>query len=164
MGTSNTVAPVKKTDAVAGKHSDSTRPMELVQRLIKEPLIHFLVLGALLFLYFQSKGGEGPGSNRIVITNGDVEHLAAGFVLMWQRQPTREELKGLIDDYVKDEIATREALAMGLDRNDPIIRRRLRQKLEFLTDDTVSGSAPTDAQLQTWLSNHPDAFRGEPQV
>ena len=166
METSNTIASVKLRDSetVAAIPSASARPASLARRLIREPLVHFLLLGSLLFLYSHWKGAEGPGSHRIVITNGEVEHLSAGFVRMWQRQPTQAELDGLMDDYVKEEAATREALTMGLDRNDPIIRRRLRQKLEFLADDSLPANAPSDAQLQAWLDRHPDAFRGEPRL
>jgi hypothetical protein len=166
MGTSDTIAQATlgKSDAPMENQSSRIPAASLARRLTREPLVHFLFLGTLLFLYFHWKGGTGPGSNRIVITNGEVEHLAAGFVRTWQRQPTQAELDGLIDDYVKEEAATREALAMGLDRNDPIIRRRLRQKLEFVADDSVPENPPSDTQLQAWLDNHPDAFRGEPQV
>ncbi len=87
-----------------------------------------------------------------------------GFSQMWQRAPTQSELKGLVDDYVKEEIATREAMAMGLDRNDTIIRRRLRQKVEFLADDSASATRPTDRELQSWLDRHAGEFAGEPQV
>ncbi|HYN03677.1 MAG TPA: peptidyl-prolyl cis-trans isomerase, partial [Vicinamibacteria bacterium] len=83
--------------------------MTLLKRLLREPLVHFLLLGALLFLYFEWRGWGGPTSSRIVITPGLVEHLASGFGRTWQRPPTDAELKGLIDDYVKEEIATREA-------------------------------------------------------
>ena len=99
------------------------------------------------------EGRLGPRSSRIVITPGLIEHLASGFARTWQRPPTDAELKGLVDDYVKEEIATREAVGMGLDRDDTIIRRRLRQKLEFLVD--AASSAPTDADLQAWLEKHP---------
>jgi hypothetical protein len=166
MGTSDTIAPVKlrESDSVAAAPSTTIRTTSFARRLIREPLVHFVFLGTLLFLYFHWEGGTGPGSNRIVITSGEVDHLAAGFVRMWQRQPTQAELDGIIDDYVKEEAATREALTMGLDRNDPIIRRRLRQKLEFLVEDSNPGNAPSDAQLEVWLHDHPAAFRGEPQV
>jgi hypothetical protein len=139
--------------------------MSLLKRLFHEPLVGFLLLGALLFAVFHWQGDAGgPGSNRIVITSGLIDHLASGFAGTWQRPPSEAELKGLIDDYVKEEIATREALAMGLDRDDTIIRRRLRQKLEFLAADD-SGSAPaTDAELSAWLQRHPDAFPGEARV
>jgi parvulin-like peptidyl-prolyl isomerase len=136
-----------------------------LKTILREPLLHFLALGALLFLYFEWKGGgSGPGSTRISITPGLVEHLAAGFARTWQRPPSEAELKGLIDEHVKEEIATREAIAMGLDRDDAIIRRRLRQKLEFLVEDAVDQVPPTDAELQAWLDRHADAVRPEPRV
>lgn len=133
--------------------------------LLREPLLHFLLAGAGLFLFFEWRGGgAGPGSTRIAITPGLVEHLAAGFARTWQRPPDEAELKGLIDEHVKEEIATREAMAMGLDRDDTIIRRRLRQKLEFLVDDVAIQVPPTEAELQAWLAAHPEKFRIEPQV
>ena len=139
--------------------------MSAIGRLLREPLVHFLVLGGLLFAFFAWKGGgAGPGSTRIAITPGLVEHLASGFAKTWQRPPTDAEIKGLIDEQVKEEIATREAVAMGLDRDDTIIRRRLRQKLEFLAEDTIDLAPPTDAELQAWLDAHPADFRVEAAV
>jgi parvulin-like peptidyl-prolyl isomerase len=139
--------------------------MTRLKKLFREPLVQFLLLGALLFVYFEWKGGgSGPGSTRISITPGLVEHLASGFAKTWQRPPTESELKGLIDEYVKEEIATREATAMGLDRDDTIIRRRLRQKMEFLVEDAVEQVPPTDAELQAWLEKHAEAFRAESRV
>jgi parvulin-like peptidyl-prolyl isomerase len=139
--------------------------MTLPRRLSREPLVHFLLLGGLLFLYFEWRGGTGgPGSSRIAITPGLIEHLTSGFGRTWQRPPTDAELKGLIDDYVKEEIATREAVGMGLDRDDTIIRRRLRQKLEFLVEDAAAAVPPTDAELEMWLKKHPQSFRAEPQL
>ena len=139
--------------------------MTLLGKLIREPLAQFLVLGALLFVYFEWKGGgSGPGSTRISITPGLVSHLASGFARTWQRPPTDAELKGLVDDYVKEEIATREATAMGLDRDDTIIRRRLRQKMEFLVDEAADATPPADAEIRAWLEKHPGAFRPEARV
>jgi len=136
-----------------------------VRAFVREPLVQFLLLGGLLFVYFEWKGGgAGPGSTRISITPGLVEHLASGFARTWQRPPTDAELKGLIDDHVKEEIATREATALGLDQDDTIIRRRLRQKMEFVVEDAVDPAAPSDAELQTWLDTHADVFRAEAQV
>lgn len=132
---------------------------------LREPLLHFLVLGALLFAWFEWRGGgSGPGSNRIVITEGVVQTLVSGFTQTWSRPPSREELKGLVDEHVKEEIATREAIALGLDRDDTVIRRRLRQKLEFLADSAEGEEPPTDAQLEAWLAKHPAVFGSEPQV
>lgn len=139
--------------------------MSTLKALVREPLLQFLALGGLLFGYFEWKGdGYGPGSTRITITPGLVEHLASGFARTWQRPPTDEELKGLVDEHVKEEIATREAVAMGLDKDDAIVRRRLRQKLEFLVEDIVDQVPPTDAELQAWMDRHPEAFRAESRV
>jgi hypothetical protein len=139
--------------------------MTLLKRLLHEPLVLFLLAGSLLFLVVQWRGdGGGPGSNRIVITPGLIDHLAAGYAATWQRPPSDAELKGLIDDYVREEIATREAVAMGLDRDDTIIRRRLRQKLEFLVGDEAGSTPPTDAELTAWLDRHSEALRTEPRV
>jgi hypothetical protein len=137
----------------------------MFKRLIREPLVHFLVLGALLFGWSAWQGGGADaGSNRIVITPGVVDYLAAGFQRTWRRAPSELELKGLIDEHVKEEIAAREALAIGLDRDDIVIKRRLRQKLEFLLVDDAATPLPTDTELQVWLDRHPETFRVEPQL
>lgn len=139
--------------------------MTWIRKAIREPLLQFLLLGALLFVWFEWKGGgSGPGSTRIAITPGLVEHLASSFARTWQRPPTDEELKGLIDEHVKEEIATREAIAMGLDKDDAVIRRRLRQKMEFLVEDGVDQAPPSDEELQQWMERHPEAFRAESRV
>ncbi len=135
-----------------------------MKRLIREPLVHFLLLGALLFGWSAWQGGGTAGSNRIVVTPGVVDYLAAGFHRTWKRAPSDIELKGLIDEHVKEEIAAREAMAMGLDRDDIVIKRRLRQKLEFLLVDEAATTPPTDAELQAWLDKHPDSFRVEPTL
>ena len=136
-----------------------------LKSVLREPLLHFLAIGAALFLYFHLHGGgTGPTSSRIVLTSGQINQLAAGFAKTWQRPPTDVEIKGLVDDWVREEIAVREAMAMGLDRDDTVIRRRLRQKLEFVVEDVVAAAAPTEQELQAWLNAHADSFRIEPQV
>jgi hypothetical protein len=137
--------------------------MTFFRRLVAEPLLRFLLLGALLFAFFAWQGG-GAGNRRIVITGGLIDHLAAGFARTWQRPPTEIELKGLIDDYVKEEIAAREAVAMGLDRDDTVIRRRLRQKLEFLLVDEAAAAHASDAELAAWMAKHADALTVEPEL
>jgi len=131
-----------------------------LKSFLREPLLHFLALGAALFLYFHwSGGGSGAEGTRIVITPGRIEHLTAGYTRAWRRPPTDAELKGLIDDWVREEIAVREAMAAGFDRDDTVIRRRLRQKLEFLVEDAAAAAPPTDDELQAWLAAHAEAFR-----
>jgi hypothetical protein len=137
-----------------------------VKRVLKEPLLHFLLLGAGLFMAYSLMSGPGSSnaSGKIVVTVGQVEHLAAGFAKTWQRPPTDAELKGLVDDWVREEIATREAIAMGLDKDDVVIRRRLRQKLEFVSDDIAAQTKPTDADLNAYLRSHPESFGVEPRI
>jgi PPIC-type PPIASE domain len=135
----------------------------MIRRWLREPLVHFLVLGALLFALSRWLGGMGA-ANRIVITPGQIDSLVATFTRTWQRPPTEAELKGLVDDHVRDELAAREAVAMGLDRDDTVIRRRLRQKLEFMAEDLAEAAPVTAADLQDWLDRHPDPFRIDPEV
>jgi hypothetical protein len=136
-----------------------------LQRWLREPLVHFLLLGVALFALFEWLGGDaGPMSNRITVTTAQVQQLSTAFERTWQRPPTVDELKGLVDEYVREEIAYREAVAMGLDREDTIIRRRMRQKLEFLVEDAASATPPTAEELQAYLDEHPDSFRVEPQA
>src|SRR6185295_10756173 len=99
----------------------------------------------------------------IRVTQGEVEQLATGFAKTWQRPPTPEELAGLVRDRVREEVYYREAMALGLDRDDSVIRRRLRQKLEFVTDDVVAIAEPTDADLDEYLRSHSDSFGFEPR-
>ena len=133
--------------------------------LLREPLVHFLLLGAVLFGAFALVGDRGSArADHIVVTPGHLEHLTVSFTRTWQRPPTAHELAGLIDDYIREEVLYREAVAMGLDRDDTIVRRRLRQKLEFLTEETAETTSPSDTELQTFLQQHPDAFRIEPRL
>jgi len=135
-----------------------------MKKILTEPLLHFAVLGALLFIANGALSNSGSGDRgEIVITQGQIEHLAAGFARAWQRSPAPEELTGLIRDQVREEVLYREAIAIGLDQDDAIIRRRLRQKMEFISDDLAAQAEPTDAELNAYLQAHPDAFRIEPR-
>ena len=130
-----------------------------MRRLLREPLLHFLALGALLFTFYGWLNREGiSGRDEIVVSRGQVDSLRTQFERVWQRPPTGEELTGLVDNWVREEVFYREALTLGLDRDDPVVRRRLQQKLEFLVDSAVP-EAPTGEELQRWLDEHPDAYR-----
>jgi len=136
------------------------------RRLLREPLVHFAALALLIFAayaVFAPPAQQAPVGS-IVVSSGKIEQMAAIFARTWQRPPSPEELKGLIDDYVTEEIYVREALALGLDTDDTVIRRRLRQKMEFMTSADVDALTPTDADLQTYLDTHPDAISEAPQV
>src|ERR1700751_2477737 len=139
---------------------------QATMRLLREPLLHFVLLGGAIFAahsLVSRRSGAGP-HREIVVSQGKLENLVTGFTRTWQRPPSREELRGLIRDYVREEAAYREAIAMGLDRDDTIIRRRLRQKLEFLNDDLAVNADPTDADLQSFLESHADEFKTGPAV
>jgi hypothetical protein len=131
-------------------------------RFLREPLLHFLLLGAGLFalFYFVNKdSGDEPG--RIVVTAGQIQHLADVFTRTWQRPLTKQELEGLIQDYVREEVLYREAIALGLDRDDTVIRRRLRQKMEFMSEDVATQTELSDEELRDYLVKHPEKFRLE---
>jgi hypothetical protein len=136
-----------------------------MKKFLREPLVRFLLLGAAIFVAssFVSRGRtDKPGE--IVITQARIETLVTGFTRTWRRPPTEQELDGLVKDYAREEAAYREAMAQGLDRDDTIIRRRLRQKLEFLSEDLTAKLQPTAAELEEYLRTHPQDFQVEPTV
>ena len=123
-----------------------------VLKLLREPLLHFLVIGALLFGVFSWVSADDEAApGEIVVSAGQIANLEAIFSRTWQRPPSAQELDGLVADYVRDEILYREAVAMGLDRDDAVIRRRLRQKMEFVAD-VMAEVEPTDAELKAYVS------------
>jgi hypothetical protein len=128
-----------------------------MSRLLRDPLVHFLLGGALLFALYAQVGQGRERRDRVVVGEAEVERLATTFARTWMRPPTRAELDGLVDDFVTEEILYREALELGLDRNDLVIRRRLRQKMEFLAQDLTDPSAD-DAQLGTYLAENEERF------
>ncbi len=135
-------------------------------RLLKEPLLHFTVIGALIFLFY-SRGPLGTGSEApevILISLGKTEQLKTGFSRAWQRPPTDAELGGLIQDYIREEVYVREAKAYGLGEDDVIIRRRLHQKLEFMSQDIARLAEPSEADLNTLLTAEPARFRAESRL
>ena len=125
-----------------------------MRRILREPLLHFLVLGALLFVAYAWVDREGTRAvGEIVVPAERVRGLAEQFRRTWQRQPTEQETDGLVQTFVREEVMYREGLSMGLDRDDPVIRRRVQQKLEFIGDGSVP-AVPTDAELQAWVDGH----------
>jgi hypothetical protein len=133
--------------------------------VLREPLTHFIGLALAIFLlYGVVNRSTEPETDEIIVTSAKIEQLGSLFTKTWQRPPSAQELKGLIDDYVKEEIYNREALLLGLERDDTVIRRRLRQKMEFLADAEVDAMTPTDAELEVYLKANADQFRIEPMM
>ncbi|MDX8451620.1 peptidylprolyl isomerase [Mesorhizobium sp. VK9D] len=132
-------------------------------KLLREPLLHFLVIGAAIFGAFYLIGADKEAaSGKIVVSAGQIASMRAIFSRTWQREPTVAETDALVKDYIRDEVLYREAIAMGLDKDDAIIRRRMRQKMEFVADLTAQAE-PTDAELKSFVTEHADWFRAEPR-
>lgn len=129
----------------------------------KEPLLHFLVLGALIFWFFDASQEDAVEVDEIVVTQGLQRHLASVFKRTWLRTPTQEEMSGIVDDWVLSELAYREGLAIGLDQDDTIVRRRLRQKLEAVADEVVSLPPPSREALEQYLADHQSSYTTEPR-
>jgi hypothetical protein len=136
----------------------------LIVRLLREPLLQFLALGAVLFALYGLAGKRGvEAPEKIVVSASQVANLGDAFVRTWRRPPNEQELRGLIEDYIRDEVFYREGRAAGLDRDDVIIRRRVRQKMEFLAGE-MSVPEPSDAELAAYLASNPERFRAEDQL
>jgi len=136
-----------------------------LKRLLREPLLHFLLIGAGLFLLFEVSQEQIPDApDRIVVSPGQLEQLQAQFKRTWMREPRQQELDELIKGYVRNEVYYREALALGLDRNDPQVKQRMRLKLEFLLEDLTAEGAPSDELLNEFMQQNEERFFIQPQV
>jgi hypothetical protein len=136
--------------------------MERAMKLLKEPLLHFVVIGGLLFAAHAAlapSDGAGITASDIHLTAADADWLKQVWTRQWGRLPTDEELKGLLADHVKEEVLAREARALDLDVGDTIVRRRLAQKMTFLLDDTARIAEPSEAELHTLYESGPDLVR-----
>jgi len=132
----------------------------LLHKLIREPLLHFLLIGAALFLLYglMNEDAAVDDGRRIVVSEADLDRLITLWEKKWRRLPTQQELEGLVDAWVREEVLYRQALAMGLDKDDIVVRRRLAQKLEFISADIAAQAEPTETELQEWLDEHADRF------
>jgi hypothetical protein len=132
---------------------------------LHEPLFHFVVLGLALFLIWPFIADRvAPPSTQIVISQGQMQRAIAVFYKTHLRPPNPEELNDLAEREIKTEVYYREGMALGLDRDDEIIQRRIAQKLQFMTQDTVDQVVPSDADLQRFLDTHRDDFGAELQI
>src|SRR5512135_2960464 len=137
-------------------------------RYLKEPLLHFLIAGALLFGAYAwlnpASRGVDAQSRQVRIGPGELRSLADTWERQWHRPPTTEEMRGLVLDLLKEVLYSREARAMRLDEDDTIVRRRLTQKLEFLLQDTARLAEPSEADLQRFYQTHSERFRSEARI
>lgn len=129
-----------------------------MRALAREPLVHFVALGIVLFALHRAVAPAAPTST-IAVTTAMQRGFAQEHLRRHGRLPTPEELRALVDRYVETEVMLREALALGLDRGDVIVRRRLVQKMEFLNQASAEHPAPTDADLAAFLDRHTDRYQ-----
>lgn len=126
------------------------QPVKLIDRLRREPLIHFLLIGLLLFVLYGALG-RGRDDREIRIDDNVLAALTTQFQTTWQRPPTASEMNALVDSYIRDEIFYREGVALGLDRDDPTIKRRVSQKFMTIAEESEPANPPSDAELGQWL-------------
>ena len=130
-------------------------------KLLREPLVHFLFIGAAIYLLYGAFAEPVPEEDdkTIVVSAGEIEWMQTAWQKRWNRPPTAQEFDGLIQQYIRETVLYREALTMGLNQHDQVIRRRLAQKLEFLAKDLVALTPPTDEELQTYFDTHRDRYQ-----
>jgi peptidyl-prolyl cis-trans isomerase C len=130
-------------------------------KFFREPLVHFLVIGVAIFVLYSFWGQKDDGENEraITITTGEITWLTDAWEKRWNRPPTEKERAGLVDQYLREMVLYREAVAMGLDKDDTVIRRRLAQKLEFLSQDLISPKPPTEDELKAYFKTHIDQYQ-----
>ena len=159
-----------------GRDSDSTQPtpngstasrprarsaVAAVRRLLKEPLTHFLLIGVVLFVaneYAQRSGSGAAAPQRILLTLDELQQLEMLFQSQWRRQPTPQEFDALVETKVKEEILYHEALTLGLDKDDEIVKRRMAQKMQFVAEDVAEAHEPSTTELRTWFAANATKF------
>ena len=128
-----------------------------IKRLLQEPLLHFLLIGIALFVV-QGMVAAPNSADAIVVSEKIVDELAREHEVRWTRKPTDQELAGLVDAYVRDEILYREGMALGLDRDDQLVKRRVRQKFEVMAEEQSAREAPSDADLNAYMAKNANRF------
>jgi peptidyl-prolyl cis-trans isomerase C len=135
-------------------------------RILKSPFLHFLIIGGGLYWGYSVLTAQEVApepDNTIRVTNGEVQWLRDSWEKRWRRQPTKEEFQGVLDEYIRETVFYREAIRLGLDKNDTIVRRRLAQKLEFLFRDLSAMKAPREQELQAYFESNQAQYQ-EPEV
>ena len=138
-----------------------------MKRLLREPLIHFLLIGAVLFgLYGITQSGRPAtaSSKEIRLSVDEISQLTLLYQSQWRRPPTPQELQRMVENKVEQEILYREALAMGLDKDDEIVKRRMAQKMQFLAEDVAAAHEPTTTELRSWFEKNSAKFAQPPRL
>ena len=133
----------------------------VVNSLLREPLVHFLVLGLVLFgaySFLQRERGIDASPTEIRLTQDDLAQLMMIFQSKWRRLPNKDEFSALVEDRIREDVLYREALALGFDKDDEIVKRRMAQKMKFLAEDMAAAREPATAELRTWFAQHTKLF------
>ena len=135
-------------------------------KVLREPLFQFAILGVVFFVVYSVAADrlESRESATIRITASEIELLSATFQRQWQRPPIENELENLVEARIREEVLYREALAVGLDTNDMVVRRRMVQKMEMLSQDLALLADPTDAELQAFFDENREDYRVPPEL
>lgn len=139
----------------------------MIQRWAREPLLHFFVIGAVLFAahgLLQRRSAPEESAKRIELTLDDLRQLNLYFESQWRRPPTQQEFAGLLESRIREEILYREALAMGMDKEDTIVKRRMAQKMEFLAEDLSALRQVSREELRAWFATNAQRFAYPPRI
>jgi hypothetical protein len=145
-------------EAIAGPESSAAKVDQMIRTLLREPVLHFLLIGVAIFVAYGLVTPRERVGNRIVVSSAIVDSMVRDHETRWRRPPTEQELSGLVESFVRDEILYREGVALGLERDDPVIKRRVRQKLEVIAEEQQARDAPTGAELAAYFAQHADRF------
>jgi peptidyl-prolyl cis-trans isomerase C len=154
------VVPARQ-DAVAQSRQKSSFSAVLV-RWLREPLLHFVLIGLVLFGFYAytHRGRVGVESSRqIALSLDELRGMETFFEAQWHRQPTPVEFQSMVEDKVREEVLYREGLAMGLDKDDTIVKRRMAQKMQFIAEDVAAAHEPSTAELKAWFQKNADKFK-----
>lgn len=152
---------------MAGDASHGQRTDRAVRRWLREPLLHFLLAGVALFVAYRAlnpASAERDASNQIKVTEDDLRQMTVAWLAQGRTPPTPEQLTHLVEARVREEVLFREALALGLDKNDTIVKRRLAQKMEFLAEDLSGIGDPAPDELKAWFEKNADRFAFAPRA
>jgi hypothetical protein len=153
--------PVTNEAQPAAGHVRLRRSLSAVKRWLREPLLHFLLIGLLLFGVYAyiNRGRSGSASPRqIVLSLDELATMETYFESQWHRRPTPQEFQAMVEDKIKEEVLYREGLVMGLDKEDTIVKRRMAQKVQFLAEDVATAHQPSTAELKSWFEKNNSKF------
>lgn len=136
----------------------------LLRDILKEPLLHFVLIGGALFAGYSVWGQRSAAPDSVQVTSADIQRLSGLWSKQWNRTPSAQEQQELIRDHLEEVLLAREAIALGMDQDDIIIQRRLAQKMKFLLDDTLRIAEPDDALLREFHARHAGLFQQRARV